>query len=236
MNRALTTIATLLLVMLAVSCHKPDVPDPGDEDHSVDGHEFVDLGLPSGTLWATCNVGSETPEGFGDYFAWGETQPKVIYDWKSYRYGDYDFALDRVLLSKYCTDSLWGVDGFVDNLTVLEPVDDAVTACWGDGWRTPTKDEWVELFENTTWDWVDRNGVKGRLMTGSNGHSVFLPAAGFREDADSVWTEVGIYWSSTLQTTLQIVAWSYHFTFENCHICGTYERKRGQVVRPVRSR
>ena len=228
-------ILLALMLLVAVSCTKPVVPDQGDEDlgNTVDGHEFVDLGLPSGMLWATCNLGADVPEDFGDYFAWGETQPKDIYDWKSYQYGNYDFEQDRVELSKYCTDSLYGVDGFVDNLTVLEPADDAATACWGNGWRMPTGDDWVELFENTSWDWADRNGVKGRLMTGSNGNSIFLPATGFREDADSVCTEVGIYWSSTLQTTLQIVAWSYHFTFENCHICGTYERKRGQVIRPV---
>lgn len=238
MIRTLRSMVPFLLVMLfAVSCDKPDVPDPGAEtaDNTVDGHEFVDLGLPSGTLWATCNVGADAPEGFGDYFAWGETRIKDIYDWKSYRYGNYDFEQDRVELTKYCTDSLYGVGGFVDNLTVLELVDDAATASWGNGWRTPTRDEWVELFENTSWVWEDRDGVKGRLMTGGNGNSIFLPAAGFREDADSVCTEVGIYWSSTLQTTLQIVAWSYHFTFENCHVCGTYERKRGQVVRAVRS-
>ena len=106
----------------------------------MNGHEFVDLGLPSGTLWATCNIGADTPEDYGDYFAWGETEPKEIYDWKSYKYGR--FLNERYELNKYCTDSVYGLDGFVDNLTILEPVDDVVRIYWGADWRMPTIEEW----------------------------------------------------------------------------------------------
>lgn len=241
----LLTLLTLMMVVV-VSCRKPEEPNIEDDnvvqndsvvDHSgtLNGRDYVDLGLPNGTLWATCNVGADSPEVFGDFLAWGETAPKDIYDWKSYKYSDVVPEHDCFKLSKYCTDSLSGLNGFVDNLTVLESVDDAAAVCWGDGWRMPTIDEWGELLENTTFTWVEENGVKGRLVEGCNGNTIFLPAAGFHENCDTVCTEVGVYWSSTLHDYIPERAWSYHFTFENCHLCGTYERTRGQCVRAVLS-
>ena len=131
-----------------------------------DEHEYVDLGLPSGLLWATCNVGAETPEEYGDYFAWGETTPKDNYSWGTYQYGD------GSTITKYT-----GSDG----LTTLLPEDDAATANWGNDWRMPTHDEWVELYQNTTMTWTQQNGVNGRLFTADNGNSLFLPAAGYRD-------------------------------------------------------
>ena len=109
-------------------------------------HEYVDLGLPSGLLWATCNVGATSPEDYGDYFAWGETQPKDTYEWSTYQYcnGSYN------TLTKYCSNSSYGYNGFTDNLTTLLPEDDAATANWGGNWRMPTKEEFQELYNNTT--------------------------------------------------------------------------------------
>ena len=89
------------------------------------GHVYIDLGLPSGALWATCNVGADNPEDYGDYFAWGETQPKDSYSWDNYLYGS-----GYNQLTKYCYDSYYGYNGFADTLTVLLPEDDAVTANW----------------------------------------------------------------------------------------------------------
>ena len=194
--------------------------------------EFVDLGLPSGTLWATRNVGANNPEDCGDYFAWGETAPKELYDWKSYRYGN---CIDNwFAITKYCTNSDWGLNGFVDSLTVLEPADDAATVNWGDDWRMPTKEEWEELYQNTSYTWTTQNGVDGRLLTGPNGNTIFLPATGFRLDGELICLGLGIYWSSTLHSHFPERGWSYHFDFESCHVCGTYERSRGQCIRAVR--
>ena len=218
--------AALLLMLFAVGCNKPDEPDL-----SLNGHEYVDLGLPSGTLWATCNLGAAVPEDFGDYYAWGETVTKEIYDWKSYRYGN---CLDGISeMTKYCSDPDWGLDGFSDTLTVLESMDDAATAQWGAGWRMATREEWLELCQNTTGEWTEQNGVYGLRFTGDNGNSLFLPAAGYRDNAEIVSTALGIYWSSTLQTAMPMIAWSFHFTMDNWHVCGSYERNRGQVVRAV---
>ena len=226
----------VLMLFFAVSCNKPDEPDNGGNNgnnNTLVEHEYVDLGLPSGTLWATCNVGADNPEDIGDYFAWGETMPKDIYDWSNYRYGGMVNGL--FAMTKYCTDSCYGFNGFVDNLTVLEPADDAATANWGSDWRMPTKEDWKELYLKTTCTWITQNGVDGRLFTSWNGNILFLPATGFRLEGELIGLGLGIYWSSSLHTDFNERGWSFHFEGENCHVCGTYERNRGQVVRAVRA-
>lgn len=232
MNSTLKVItAFLLTLVVAVGC-KPDEPlpiDDPDEPIVLDG--CVDLGLPSGTLWATCNLGASSPEEVGDYYAWGDTLPKEMYDWKNYRYATY---ADGYLLNKYCTNPVCGVDGFTDGLATLEAVDDAATANWGPEWRMPTSEEYDELIQNTECTWTSMNGVDGRLFTAENGNSVFFPATGFRLDGELICTNLGIYWSSSLQTNCQVAAWSLHFDYGNMHVCGTYERSRGQCVRAVR--
>ena len=194
MNKFTKAIAALMLtvaVIVVAGC-KPDEPNNGDV---LNGHEYVDLGLPSGTLWATCNVGAETPEGYGDYFAWGETEPKTTYNWSTYQHCN--GVLDQ--LTKYCNDSDYGYNGFTDDLTVLQPSDDAATANWGSGWCMPTVGQWRELRDNTSTVWTIQNGVNGRLFTAPNGNSLFLPAAGDRWGDELLWVvEQGGCWSSSL--------------------------------------
>lgn len=162
------------------------------------GHEYVDLGLPSGTLWATCNVGSDVPEGYGDYFAWGETQPKTTYNWSTYKYCNGD----RNKLTKYCNDANYGYNGFTDNLTTLLPEDDAATANWGNGWCTPTYQQWKELCGNTSPEWIVQNGVVGCRFTAvvnGNNNYIFLPAAGDLWGDTFLFVETKCeYWSSSL--------------------------------------
>ena len=160
-------------------------------------HEWIDLGLPSGIKWATCNVGADTPEGYGDYFAWGETEPKTTYNWSTYIYcnGSYD------TMTKYCTKLSYGI---VDNKTTLELVDDAAHVNWGGNWRMPTRDEYAELCDtsNCTWTWTTQNGVNGYKVTSKkNGNSIFLPAAGLRDDdyLNNVGSS-GYYLSSSLRS------------------------------------
>ena len=194
-------------------------------------HAYVDLGLPSGLLWATCNVGATNPEDYGDYFAWGETQPKNDYSWGTYQYC---MGSDNTL-TKYCTNASYGYNGFTDNLTVLEAGDDAVTAHWGNGWRMPTQAEWQELLNNTTNIWTTQNGVNGRLFTATNGNSLFLPAAGYRSGTSLNGAgTVGYYWSSSLNTDDLGSAWDLSFGSGSCGMSGSY-RFRGFTVRPVRS-
>ena len=162
------------------------------------GHEYVDLGLPSGTLWATCNVGANNPEDYGDYFAWGETQPKDYYNWSTYKYCNGS----ATTLTKYCTNSDFGT---IDNKTVLEAADDAARANWGGSWRMPTDAELTELCEQCTWTWTTQNGVYGYKVTSKKSDytnkSIFLPAAGYRNVSSLYYAgSDGYYWSSSLLT------------------------------------
>ena len=203
----------------------------GSGNGTYNGHAYVDLGLPSGTLWATFNVGATTPEGYGDYFAWGETRPKDYYDWDTYQHcnGDYD------QLTKYCSKSSYGYNGFTDNLAVLQAGEDAATANWGGGWCMPTKVQWEELYQNTTNTWTAQNGVNGRLFTASNGNSLFLPAAGYRwfEEFGCVGSESN-YWSSSLYTDNPSYAWGFYTSSGGCSL-HEGSRENGQSVRAVRS-
>jgi hypothetical protein len=196
-----------------------------------DNHAYVDLGLPSGLLWATCNVGADAPEQYGDYFAWGETTTKDTYNWSTYQYCN---GSDNTL-TKYCSNSNYGYNGFTDNLTTLLPEDDAATANWGDDWRMPTEGEWQELFDNTTVTWTTQNGVRGRLFTATNGNSLFLPAAGYRYVSSLNYAgSYGHYWSSSLGMDYPYYAWELDFNSDNCYL-GYYDRYYGKSVRPVRS-
>lgn len=191
--------------------------------------DWVDLGLPSGLLWATRNVGATSPEDYGDHFAWGETSPKEVYSWSTYRYcnGDWD------QLTKYCCRSGYGYNGFTDNLTTLQPGDDAASANYGG--RTPTKEEWQELMDHTTSQWTTQNGVNGWRYTGSNGNSLFLPAAGYHVDG-SLYVNNGIcgyYWSSSLYSDYPETAWGFLFLLDGQGMGYEY-RSIGLTVRAVR--
>lgn len=194
-------------------------------------HEYVDLGLPSGTLWATTNIGANSPEEYGDYFAWGETTPKDIYNWSTYKWCNGS----ENTLTKYCTNSSYGNNGFVDNKTELDPEDDAATVNWGDMWCMPSREQIKELIDNCTRQWTQMNGVNGRLFTSNiNGASLFLPASGSRwyGDYDGV-SSLGYYWSRTLETGNPSYAISLRFLSDGVS-CATYFRYCGFSVRPVR--
>jgi len=225
MKKSMKAVAALMLMTVAVcvvGCKKTD-------DLT---HEYVDLGLPSGTLWATCNVGADTPEGYGDYFAWGETKPKTTYDWSTYKYCKKNSPW---CLTKYCSDSSYGYKGFIDNLTTLQPSDDAATANWGSGWRMPTQTEWQELYDNTTHTWTSQNGLNGRLFVASNGKSIFLPATGGQFGTGYSLSNVyGYYWSSSLLIEEPSGAWCSGFESNN-YFMDYGERWTGCSVRPVRS-
>ncbi len=220
---------------------KPD--DSTDSFVNANGHEYVDLGLPSGLLWATMNVGAESPEDYGDYFAWGETEPKDYYYWDTYKWMT-DGASSGSAVNKYTfddgqTSAVWYDDygNFIgDNKTVLELADDAANANWGGDWRMPTKAEQDELRNTsyTTWTWTTLNGVNGYKITSKiNGNSIFLPAAGCRyySDLDDAGSN-GYYWSSSLYMYSSNYAYYLYFSSDNFYWF-YYRRYYGQSVRPV---
>lgn len=193
------------------------------------GHDYVDLGLPSGTLWATCNVGAHAPEMYGGYFAWGETTTKGSYEWSNYKYGYLDDNYE-LCLSKYNTNAFFGP---VDNLTMLQPEDDAATVNWGGRWHTPTKEQWQELKDNTTSTWTMQNGANGRLFTANNGQSLFLPAAGhYYEEELDFGGRFGRYWSNSLCDYPGRV-WALLYTDESIVIDDGFYRFYGFSIRPV---
>ena len=193
------------------------------------GHNYVDLGLPSGTLWATTNVGANSPEDYGGYYAWGETETKDEYTWSNYRYCNGSEST----LTKYCNNASYGDGGFTDTHTVLDASDDAATASWGSDWRMPTNDEFEELISNCTITWTTQNSVNGRLFTGPNGNSIFLPAAGIYSDSELDYVgSNGLYWSSSLNTNYANYAWQLSSS-SNSYSMVYGNRYYGQSVRPV---
>jgi uncharacterized protein (TIGR02145 family) len=193
------------------------------------GHDYVDLGLPNGTKWANMNIGAENTVDYGDHFAWGETTPKENYNWETYQYCNGS----GTTLTKYCSNAEYGDNGFTDSLITLEAADDAANASWGAEWRMPTHEEIQELIDNCTCTWTKQNGVNGRLFTGRNGNSIFLPAAGTQgsngvRDVGSY----GTYWASSLYTAIPSDAWRFIFHSGNQLFDNDY-RYEGLSVRAV---
>lgn len=238
----LLAVVALLCVGL-VSFEKDDNSNGGSNSSYNSGGSvqhsssaYVDMGLPSGLLWATRNVGASSPEDYGYYFAWGETQPKSVYSWSTYTY----CSGSDSTLTKYCNKSTYGYNGFTDNLTTLQPGDDAATANWGSGWRTPTEEEWKELVNNTTSIWTTRKGVRGQLFTASNGNSIFLPAAGFRSGSKRNLAGESCYNSASLLTDYPSRARVFILLDETWYrqggaVCFPNPRCDGSPVRAVRS-
>lgn len=193
------------------------------------GHQFVDLGLPSGTKWATCNVGASKPEESGDYFAWGETLVRIKNTDDIYNYRDSDG------LTKYCNNYVYGKDGFVDNKIELDLTDDVANQQWGSSWRIPSKGQCEELINNTSCKWITINGVDGCLFRGINGNSIFLPAAGYRLGMQIVLEGIfGRFWLRTLNEEDPYTAYGLYFDSDDVFVNGLINNRWcGQTVRPV---
>ena len=267
MKKIIYLLMSLSLVAFA-SCSDDDKDSPSSENgengsnsgsQSVvtfgteNGHDYVDLGLTSGTRWATCNVGASKPQDYGNYYAWGETATKSYYDWSTYKYGsEYDE------LTKYCSDSSYGKDGFTDTKTTLDLSDDAAYVNWGGKWRMPTEAQCEELSDECYWVWTssyNNSNVKGYIVykaktssdkgrkiykdgTPSSSYSlsdahIFLPAAGYRIYGDlGNAGSYGFYWSSSLITDNPRSAW--YVGFGSGDVGYSYDdRYCGQSVRAV---
>jgi hypothetical protein len=195
--------------------------------YEINGHEYIDLGLPSGNLWATCNVGANSKEESGYYFAFGETEPKELYLWSNYKYANGS----KNTITKYCSSSDYGT---VDNKTKLDNEDDAAYVNWGNAWHTPTREEGEELVNECLWTWMQVNGRNGYRVTGPNGNSMFLPASGYMYyyvNQDNVGGEY--MESSYIYDTANILGFyqSWHSAWASCG-----SRCQGYTVRPVASK
>ena len=197
------------------------------------GYVWIDLGLPSGIKWATCNVGADNPEDCGNYYTWGEVLPKEDYSWATYKYANGTSNEDSKL-TKYCNNTSYGDNGFTDNKTTLESEDDAAHVNWGGSWRMPTNAEWQELWDNCNWTWTTQNGVNGyQVASKTNSNSIFLPGAGYRNGTNLVNVgNYGYYWSSSLDGGSPYYAWSLLFGSDYVSRLSSL-RYYGLSVRPV---
>ena len=209
--------------------------DPTDSTviapHPTHG-EWIDLGLPSGLKWYSVNLGSNSPEQYGDYYAWGETRPRSLYTWETYSLGDYNAESNTYTIYKYNSHANYGIE---DYKSTLEAADDAATFVLGSGARIPTEGDWYELLDNTTAEWTTVNNVSGRKFTATNGNSLFLPAAGYQYGSwlSSAGTSGG-YLSSSIYGGYPCRAWRMYFDSGDQ---GVYsgDRSCGHSVRAVRS-
>ncbi|MBO4588713.1 MAG: hypothetical protein J5711_07450 [Bacteroidales bacterium] len=248
MKKVFYFAAAMLLTMGMVAC------DPTEDDNNNGNNtndstptnptipttptegEWIDMGLESGVdlLWRSCNLGAESPEQYGNYYAWGETQPKEVYGWSTYAWGsNYD------ALTKYCDNSEYGLYGYTDELDILEPADDAASVALGGDARMPSYADWNSLLSGTRVEWTTVNGVNGCMfISKTNGNCIFLPAMGYLSDEggepgvhrDSVW---GFYWASVLVG--HDCAGAYDIEFgSGIHNTYAFTRCYGLPIRAVR--
>lgn len=211
---------TLLLALVAIATTA--------RAQSINGHEYVDLGLPSGTLWATCNVGANSPEDYGDYFAWGETEPKEKYDFfNDYKYFDINVTKG---FTKY-TNS--------DGKTELVPEDDAAYIKWGNSWHIPSYEQIIELYENCSFKQTSMNGVEGYIfISNKNGKSIFFPYSGYYEGNQlKEANTVGYYWTrslSRISTAGEDFAHTLYMSSSHTNMYVNH-RYKGLAIRPVKT-
>ena len=230
-GRAGIAVIGILALTLSVGCSngKDDTTEDtktvkkrnnGELTGVINGHEWVDLGLPSGLKWATCNVGASEAEEFGNYYAWGETEPKSEYT--SINSLTYKVSFRKLKKS-----------GIIDDSGTLTKEYDVASVNWGEEWRMPTIDEYQELISQCNWNFASFNGVNGYLVTGPNNKNIFLPAAAFQQNTtiENVG-DFGDYWSSTVVRELSGVAHSLGYSSKS-HGRRRYARYAGRTIRPV---
>lgn len=226
-------VLVVIVCSLMAACSSDDDEENGEG--SIGKHEYVDLGLPSGTLWATCNIGANSPEEYGDYFAWGETEGyndgKTDYSWSTYKWCNGSPSS----ITKYNSYSSYGS---VDEKEDLDLEDDAAYVNWGQDWRIPSEEQFEELINSsyTAAEWTILHGVNGLKITSkTNGNSIFLPAAGNRSTGSLNYAgSYGYYWSRTLNSEFPDYARVQDFGSSGIYVRSSY-RFGGRGVRPVRS-
>lgn len=210
----------------ATSIPKSAIEKPS-VSHSMDKFKAVDLGLPSEVLWATENLGASSVYPLGKYFAWGETVCKVSYGWESYAFCKKTYNT----LTKYCADSKYGI---VDGLFELSSNDDIAALTLGKDWRIPSKDNMEELLSCCSWKVETKNGIYGWRVTGTNGNSIYLAAAGSASGNRVAGVgEFGRYWTSTLHEGGNCSAYNLRFNRATCELVDD-TRFYGRTIRPIK--
>lgn len=211
-NHRLVKLLSIVVLLLSTALPSKALEPVSSASGTINGHEYVDLGLPSGIKWATCNVGANKPSDYGNYYAWGETETKSTYtaeNSKTYAISSYNYNIGGSSST------------------------DAARANWGGSWRMPTKTEMEELMDKCTWTWTTQNGYNGYLVTGTNGKSIFLPAAGSHIGSlHGNNGSCGYFWSSAPNGSYDGRA--YRLNFSSGDHCVDWScRFIGFPVRPV---
>lgn len=195
-----------------------------NDEYGITIGQEIDLGLPSGTKWAGWNVGASSPEEYGGYYAWGETEEKSYYSFDTYKFG-----VDSN------QDGFWNDDELGNiGLNISRTQYDVARQKWGGSWRMPTKEEFDELISKCTWTWCQYKGVDGYKVTGSTGNSIFLPATGYRLGTSLFNNDCGNYWSASHNENNDGSAWYLSF-FRGYYTCNDrYGLGNGHTVRPVK--
>ena len=188
------------------------------------GHQWVDLGLPSGTRWAACNVGAESSTEWGNFYAWADTTVEL---------GNSSTACPSFGLSvKNLIEK-----GYTDSVGNLKSTYDVARQNWGDGWKLPSKENFLELVNECSWNWMVKDGVEGyevKSKKEGNKNSIFLPAAGCMDGGDFIdLGVVGRYWTSTAYSSNVYFSWSLYFNEEEGVKMTPLSRRDGISVRPI---
>ena len=244
-------MAGFAVVLMGTACNTASKPTVSGQ-HG--GHDYVDLGLPSGNMWATCNIGAGLAEENGLYFAWGETTSKEVYDWSNYRWGNGE-AESRIKVNKYCSAKH---EGEVDNLLKLDFADDAANKSWGGKWRMPTREDIKELVDNCYWVYyynyngtkrtgfvafkaktdADKGVVVGRGQLKSSEYTlndahIFFRFSGCKYSGSNPGLgNEGTVWSSSINTVISTACYCL-FMNDSQVMVSSCERFRGLPVRPV---
>lgn len=220
----LVILGMVLLLPIWSSCSSSDdePKTPPKQGRIPSVSEAIDLGI--GVKFAPHNLGASKPEEFGDYYAWGETEPKESFTWANYKWCN---GTDDSM-TKYCDDAYYGT---VDNLKVLEEADDAASVQWGQEWRIPSDELFYDLYHKCKWKWTTLNDVNGYKVTGPNGNSIFLPAAGFGGKEQGKGMK-GLYWYRELNVS-DCEGRAIEFGPSQYVLGGCEYRKAGASIRPV---
>lgn len=215
MRRIIYILANVILsAIIFASCSGVD------EENTVNGFEYVDLGLPSGTKWATSNIGAKVPESAGTYFAWGEISESNYYteaECETCNLSVADLTKHEIIKSLRLTANY-----------------DAATYNMGIGWQTPTKQQYEELKSNCTWMWQDK--PSGYKIVAKNGKSIFLPTTGYMSNGGNLnYANQGFYWTSEVESGSSKNAIGLGFSSNEYNI-KSYYRDGGRCIRAVTSK
>ena len=248
LNVTCKMLALAAVVMMMSVAFTACSSDDDDAKPNPDAVEYVDLGLPSGLKWATCNLGAKQPKEYGDYYAWGETKSKEKYDWSTYKWmkeGEADWKhINKYTVEDNQTGADWykkvrSIYEFIgDNKETLEDVDDVATVKLGKPWRTPTSEEIKELIDNCEWMNIIDEDVNVKYLQGKsrkNNNIIILPCAGYYNGSSVQEANMGIFlWSSSIYSDDSSKARFLRYQSGNSPILSSADRIYGLPVRPVR--